>query len=345
MPQKTVTVRRLAELCQVSKSTVAMALRNDPRIAAPTRKRIRKAAAKQGYAPDPRISHLMSLLKRKRREPIWNVAWLNSAALEDAWTRLPWFARYLKGAERQALALGYDIDHLWIEEQTPLQLARVLQARGIHGLLIPFPERPAFWTRFPWNQFSAVVVDEWEVRLSLPRVRSDRHCNMRLLLARLHAEGYRRPALWLQRRVDEISDEAYTGAFLGWHFRHSTDKPLVWLFEEPDSRTLLQNIRRHQPDVVICSHNQTKELLETGGYSVPGSLAVVHLNLASDVPAWSGIDQRHEAIGAAAMDVLNTLLLGGQTGIPAHPQTISLPGTWKQGVTSTAKTLKSSVRL
>lgn len=337
MPKKSLTVRRLAQICQVSKSTVAMALRNDPRIAAPTRKKIREVAARRGYAPDPRISHLMSLLKRKRREPIWNVAWLNSAEWGDAWTRLPWFAGYLKGAERQALELGYDIDHLWIEEHGPLQLARILQARGIHGLLIPFPERPAYWAGFPWDQFSAVVVDEWEVRLSLPHVMSDRHRNMRLLLARLHAQGYRRPALWLQKRVDEVSDAAYSGAFLGWHFRQFAVKPLVWIFEEPDSRALLRNIRRHQPDVLICSHNQTRDLLEAGGLSVPDSISVVHLNLASDVPGWSGINQRQEAIGAAAVDMLNALLISGQTGISAHPQAISVPGIWKQGATSRAR--------
>lgn len=279
----------------------------------------------------------MSLLKRKRREPIWNVAWLNSAARADAWTALPWFSGYLKGAERQALKLGYDIDHLWIEENTPIQLSRILKARGIHGLLIPFPERSNYWAGFPWDQFSAVVVDEWDVRLSLPHVMSDRHRNMRLLLGRLHGKGYRRPALWLQRRVDDISDGAYTGAFLGWHYRQSKEKPLVWLFEEPDARTLLRNIRRHRPDVVICSHNQTKEILEAGGFSVPDSLALVHLNLASDVISWSGIDQRQEAIGAAAMDVLNALLIGGQTGISPHPQATSLPGVWKQGETSVTK--------
>jgi len=39
----------------------------------------------------------------------------------------------------------------------------------------------------------------------------------------------------------------------------------------------------------------------------------IRLHVASYVPAWLGINQRHEAIGAPAMDVLKTLLRSGIT--------------------------------
>ena len=335
MPKKTLTVRLLAELCGVSKSTVGMALRNDPRIAAKTRARIQACAAKHGYKGDPRVCHLMSLLKRGRRKAVWNLAWLNSAASKHAWTSLPWLSGYLKGSRRRAEELGYDIDEVWIRDQTPAQLAKVLKARGIHGLLIPFPEQTEYWSRFPWDQFSAVVVDEFDVKLSLPHVISDRHSNMRIVLDELEKAGYRRPALWLQDRLDEIRD-TYSSAFLGWHHKRGRSHPLLWSFEQHDPVTLRKKIHSRRPDVIICCHNGTLHLLQQAGFPVPESLSVVHLNLAADVPGWSGIDQRHECIGVTVLDALNTLLIRGETGLHKNPQTILVPGVWKTGRTTSA---------
>ena len=316
-----------------------MALRNDPRVAEMTRMRVKRMAEERGYKGDPRVCHLMSLLKRGRREAVWNVAWLNSSDSEDAWTCLPWLSGYLKGIRRRARELGYDIDPIWIKEKTPAQLAKVLKARGIHGLLIPFPEKADFWARFPWEQFSAVVVDEFDVKLSLPHVVSDRHGNMQTLLGELEDAGYQRPALWLQGRVDEARD-VYSSAFLGWHQKRGMDNPLLWPFDRPDSADLRAKVKAHRPDVIVCCHNGAIECLEQAGFSVPEDLGVVHLNLAGDVPDWSGIDQRHECVGATVLDVLNAMLIGGETGVPSHPHTVSIPGVWRQGNTTFDSTNK-----
>jgi len=333
MSAQNTTVRLLAQLCGVSKSTVGMALHNDPRVAEKTRMRIKRMAEERGYKGDPRVRHLMSLLKRGRREAVWNIAWLNSSNSENAWTSLPWLSGYLKGIRRRASELGYDIDPIWIKDQTPEQLARVLKARGIQGLLVPFPEKADFWALFPWQQFSAVVVDEFDVKLSLPHVVSDRHGNMQTLLSELEQAGYRRPALWLQERVDEARD-VYSSAFLGWHQKRGRDNPLLLPFDKADSRDLGAKVKAHRPDVIVCCHNGAVKCLEEAGFSVPEDIGVVHLNLAGDVPDWSGIDQRHECVGATVLDVLNALLIGGETGVPPHPHTVSIPGVWRQGNTT-----------
>ena len=336
MPEPAPTIRRLAEMCHVSKSTVAMALRNDPHVAEATRLRIKAVAAREGYEGDPRVNRLMSLLRRRQRDALWNVAWLNSSADEHNWTRIPWFAGYLRGASRRAEALGYTLDPIWMQGQTPRQLGKILKARNIQGLLIPFPEKTRFWDDFAWDHFSAVVVDEFDVRLSLPRVMGDRHANMRTLLDQLDRMGYRRPALWLQRRVDEVSDSAYSSAFLGWRYQARLAQPLIWLFNGLEPEAVRQKMKAHQPDVIICSHSGMVKLLREAGMSVPEDVALAHLNLASDVADWSGIDQRQEIIGAAALDALNTLLMGGQTGLVAYSQAISIPGVWREGTTTTA---------
>lgn len=334
MPDAAPTIRRLAGLCRVSKSTVAMALRNDPRVAETTRRAVREMAARVGYTGDERVSRLMSLLRRRRRDAPWNVAWINSSPGEHNWTRVPWFAGYLRGAQARARELGCTIDPIWTRGQTARRLGKILKARNVQGLLIPFPEKTPLWDEFAWDPFSAVVVDEFDVRLPLPRVMADRHGNMRALLARLAALGYRRPALWLQRRVDEVSDSAYSSAFLGCRYQARRARPLIWLFDALDAAEARRKLEAHEPDVIVCSHSGLGRLLREAGKSVPGEVALAHLNLAPDVAGWSGIDQRQEVVGATALEALHTLLAGGQTGLVAWSQVISIPGVWKEGTTT-----------
>lgn len=344
-PNETMTVRRLAELCHVSKSTVGMALQSDPRVALKTRERIKAMAGKHDYKGDPRISHLMSLLNKGHRQAVWNVAWLNSSDSIHAWTERPWLAGYLKGVQRRARELGFGLDPVWIQNQSPAQLAKVLKARGVQGLLVPFPEETNFWQDFPWDQFSAVVVDDFDIRISLPHVMSDRHGNMRIVLDELKSLGYVRPALWLQARLDNVRD-AYSSAYLGWHHKQGLQAPLLWSFDQLSVDTVRRKLEAEKPDVIVCCHNGMLEHLESAGFSVPDALSVVHLNLAADVPNWSGIDQRHENVGASALDALNTLLMKGETGLSAASPAVSLPGIWRTGKTTTDQAfLTESVHL
>lgn len=344
MPESAPTIRRLAELCHVSKSTVAMALRNDPRVAETTRITIRKIADQMGYTRDERVNRLMSCLRRRQRNALWNVAWINSSPDEHTWTQIPWFTGYLQGARSRAVELGYTIDPIWTQGLTARRLVKILNARNIKGLLIPLPEKIALWDEFPWDGFSAVVVDEYDVRLQLPRVMADRHGNMRMLLTKLAKLGYRRPALWLQRRVDEISDAAYSSAFLGSRYQSGHARSLIWLFDDLDASEIKRKLQTHRPDVIVCSHSGMTRVLREVDRRIPEDVAVVHLNLATDVAGWSGIEQRQEIIGATALDALHTLLAGGQTGLVTCTQVLSIPGVWKEGTTSSMRSQNKGAR-
>ena len=55
-----VTMRDVARALGVDPSTVSLALRAHPKIPAETRERIRRAAEKLGYTPDPMLGALAS---------------------------------------------------------------------------------------------------------------------------------------------------------------------------------------------------------------------------------------------------------------------------------------------
>lgn len=65
MPQKTCNLQAIAHATGVSRSTVSLALHDDPKIALATRQRVRATAEKLGYSANPLIATLMSTLRRK----------------------------------------------------------------------------------------------------------------------------------------------------------------------------------------------------------------------------------------------------------------------------------------
>ncbi|MCU0791263.1 MAG: helix-turn-helix domain-containing protein [Opitutaceae bacterium] len=71
-------MRDIANLVGLDPSTVSLALRDHPRIAAATRERVRRAAAKLGYAPDPLLSALASYRRNVHERPVTaTLGWVN----------------------------------------------------------------------------------------------------------------------------------------------------------------------------------------------------------------------------------------------------------------------------
>ena len=61
-----VGLREVAAAAKVSVMTVSLALRDNPRISATTRERVKRLAAELGYHPDPELSRLMNHLRVSR---------------------------------------------------------------------------------------------------------------------------------------------------------------------------------------------------------------------------------------------------------------------------------------
>jgi hypothetical protein len=63
-----ITLGQVAETCQFSLATVPRALRDHPRIPPSTRQRVREAAERLGYRPDPALSALVAHRESRRRD-------------------------------------------------------------------------------------------------------------------------------------------------------------------------------------------------------------------------------------------------------------------------------------
>ena len=93
---------------------------------------------------------------------------------------------------------------------------------------------------------------------------------------------------------------------------------------------------KHRPDVVVCWNENALSWIKHAGLSVPKDIAVVHMDAAAQARRnyWTGIDQQHYLLGATGIETLVSLIQFNQIGLPSHPKSIRIKGTWIEGKTA-----------
>lgn len=114
-----VSIIAIARRAGVAKSTVSLALRDNPLISEKQRKRIQKIATKMGWQPRPHLARLMSELSSVRKARYKATLAFVSAAVSDPRQVLPsgTAADWLSGAETRARQLGYGLDRFWLNDR------------------------------------------------------------------------------------------------------------------------------------------------------------------------------------------------------------------------------------
>ena len=121
------TIRELAAILGLSKSTVAYALRNAPLVKAETREFVQRRARELGFVPNPVAS---AFLHQVRRSGATGHK-ANLAFLVPAGADRPYVRSLCEGACERSLELGYSMDRINVTEHTAAELNRMLRARGI----------------------------------------------------------------------------------------------------------------------------------------------------------------------------------------------------------------------
>lgn len=343
------TYRDIAAKAGVSIAAVSLALRDDPRISAPVRKRIRDVAAAVGYRPNPLLSAYQASVRSQKPASFQAVlGWINDSPEEDSWHR-SFTKPLLDGAKARGTELGYRLDEIWvpkIKEDDPVAnfkcWERILSARGIHGVILPFMYRHHH-CMLPWKNFSVVslgkhhsLVEESRVHFSEScdhhRVSSDYAFNMRLAVSRLREAGCRRIGLALSPFMDSESDHAF-GAMFSWLWMKWPARERVPILASDYIKETKAWAIKHRPDAVICGHSDIRIALEEAGLKVPEETRLIHLNVAPDVSDWSGIDRRMTLLGSAAVDMVTAHLQRNERGVPPFAKEMVIEGVWVEGKT------------
>ena len=333
MNEQRIALRDVALAVGVHHSTVSRALKGDFRISEPVRTKIKEAAARLGYTPDPMLSALVVYRSKKQNGRFQGtLAWLTNYPTRDGWREFQ-NIDYFAGAKRRAGQLGYSLDEIWMREFSPARLSQILLSRNVRGILLP--TQPRARTRLPmdWDKFPAV---RYGTTIFWPPLRiadSDHFRGMSLLMRQLKKHGYKNPGLVCSRVTHESIDRNWVAAYLTFQPRqqHSLIPPLM------DNALSFPTFKRwfneHQPDVVIATDETIVGWLAKLGLDVPGDVGFALAARHDKSSLSAGLDERSELVGETGVEMLVDMINKGERGLPSCPTSTLVPGAWVEGET------------
>ncbi|MGC4075410.1 MAG: LacI family DNA-binding transcriptional regulator [Nibricoccus sp.] len=311
----------------VSTMTVSRALRGLPGVSDELKARIEAAAARLRYRPDPAVGRLMHQLRRGGHVGLRaSICALTDIPKQD---EPAYMERMYRHAVARARELGFTLSLLRVSRARGGWAAatRALRARGVEGvLLLPLIE-PGSVEAADWSGFSVVAATSSITAPHFHEVVPNHAANVRLLVEQLERQGRRRLGFVGLTTHASRTRNAYSRE-LAWH--HSQyDVRCAPLLYPPDSVPEIAGwFRRERPDVVIVGHPphfpQFRTELKRAGLPAVWVLAN-SLPFASGAP---GLDERHDLIGAVAIDTLASLVVRAERGIPEIAPSISIVGEW-----------------
>ncbi len=339
MPQP--SIRTLASQLGLSAATVSLALRGSPRVVPATQQRVREAARRAGYRPNPIVRSVMSALRRSSQDSYQGLlAAINYSV--DASPRMNLYHREVwRGAERRAKELGYELDLCWFGPNN-LSLPRlntVLATRNVQGVVVmPIAEMHDL-SALDWSGLAGVAMDYCLSRPTLHAVLPEHHVSLYQALERLVAMGYRRPGLVIDAARDARLRHKWSAGYHGFFRSRQKAVCLPELLAQPvDRATFLRWFDRHRPDVIIA-HLQTEIAgwLRERGRRVPQDMGFLQLNWTERTGPCAALDLQPDRLGAAAIESVVAQLQRQEQGIPALPKTITLCAQWVDGPTLRAR--------
>lgn len=334
----------LARACGVSKNTVSLALRGSPRVSAATREAVLAAAAAAGYQLNPTVARLMTELRHNRAPGFQaTLAILNAHESRDAFENHRTIPAYVAGCRTRARQLGYQLDEFWLHEPE-MPAARwlsILRARNIRGILVVGMMRH---NRLPaklaplWDELPSLVTGVRTREPALSFACSDHHALALQAFEQALALGYRRPALVLDSVIDDLLDGRLTAGFLTGQSRFLTADRRTRPFHDVtaarnDRARFSEWFHDNRPDVIFTLYHEVGRWIEEMGRRVPDDVGLIQYEWRPDHPEWAGMDQRNDLVGAAAVDMLVSMIHHHQRGVPEHPRATLIGSQWRDGAT------------
>lgn len=338
-----VTLAQIAKEVGTTTATVSMALRGKPDISPEMTRRVKEAAKRLGYQPDPRFSQLMHFLRTRKDAPFHAViAYVHDFPSKDGYRWLHTHSEFFEGARKRASELGFKLEPFWAREPglTVARLREIFQARGIPGALFTTPSFSS-WPlsgEFPNLAVAAVGYTEWEPEYC--RACHNQHHSMLMLLANLERLGYRRIGLVLSTQDDSNTEHNWLSAYLVHHHalpRERKTVPLLGPAQKIFTQAVLRRwITKNRPDCVIGHTNPLLDRLMELGCQIPKELGFASLDLfpRDDGLECTGIEQFSAAVGATALELVVSQIAFNENGCREHPRLVLLEGAWREGATT-----------
>jgi len=358
-----ISLDHIAKLAGVHKATVSRALRNHPTIPKATRDKIQEIARQEGYRPNPLVAMYQAQARASRPTAMQAaMGWLNDYPNATSWQEFPWLKGYLSRARQRCEAMGYRLEEINLStangsfESEAKRVSKILKTEGIYGVILPLMLNYQYLLT-EWENCVVSLIGSGHLRpptglnalqsqfypQRFPIADRDLFFNIRLAHQNLLHLGYSRIGLVYSRYIDvEANGQAQGGYLVEQAALPESDRvPILFLerFKEGRPAAFDQWLEKYKLDAILCINPVIRDWVEELGLSVPGDIGLANLNLVSDVSGWSGVDEKHEEIGAASIDLLIGALSRNELGLPRQPRKILIPGEWVMG--STLRTLEN----
>jgi LacI family transcriptional regulator len=332
------TLQDIADLVGVGKATVSLALRNHPKISTATRDRVKAAAEKLGYRPDPALSKIAAHRWRSREHPSdFVVAFIT---MRHPWTRSEPLVEMRLAAREHGARFGYVVEHFCLDDYSgAAQLSRVLLNRGIRGVLLGQLFCDDFLQQFQWDSFCCVSCQVGYVKPPVNLVLPDFHHAVVQAWQEAARAGAQRIGVALLGEMEAVDLFDKVSAVLYCQSRVTPDLPRlpVCHFPPSDRAPFAAWMETEQPDVVLGFNDGVYWWLREIGRLVPQEVGFVSLDTVpvrlTENLRLTGMDPDYSQIGRTALEQLDLLLRTNQQGIPARPLTVHVPYVWIAGDT------------
>lgn len=335
-----VSLKEIAQKTGLSTAAVSQALRGIGRISPEAREKVLKAAKDLGYQRDPLLSQAFSRLRQPSQS-----RYRETIAVLTEWDMKTTMLKHRNihaSALEQAESMGYKLEAFTVSGNPREQrrVCRVLQARGIRGLIIlPRLEHPQPRLHLDWERFAVVEIGRtlWHPR-NLDRVETGIYHKIIEALHLLKKVGFRRIGMAIEPGQNIHHRGAYYAAYLSSQLRLPARLQIPILGQRGpwNEKSFRLWMEKNKPDVLIVHAVLAQNIskwLSALGLRIPEDISLFCVNILDG--DWSGLRRDVEGIGRAAVEMTSLLLLNGKLGLPTHPRCLQIDELWVAGKTLT----------
>lgn len=332
-----VSLEDIAAKTGYHRTTVSRALRNDSRLSKATIAKVQKAAQEMGYYVNPFISSMMTQRANKfRQSKVGTIALLLPKIRTEIRSLHYIGQRSITGMLERAEERGFDCDTFDLSDRK-LNLARIekiLKARGITGFCFAPMLHPDNHLLMDWQNFAVSAVGNSIKSPNISKSCHHQYHGMITALKAIQQLGYKRIGLTLSPGVSKRVDDTWLAAFLRMKYYEPKLYLDIIMPDKHSPEAIKDWIHRKALQIVINDSAYYTQYIESSGLNVPGDVAFATLAWDSNNPNCAGIDQHSDQVGAAGIDLLIAQLQRNERGLPKHPRTIMIEGSWKDGKTA-----------
>lgn len=333
------TLKDIARATGVSMMTVSRVLRGAPKVSAAKRELVMQEAQRLNYQPDPHLARMMQVVRSKKETRVRAViAVIREHVPQDGLLSPSYQYVPVEDIRRRAHGHGYSVEefHLGKDGLTPKRLQKILQARGIEGVIVSPQSTQLPCSKLDYSPFAAVTFGNAMSQPALHMCAGNMTLGIHTAAEQLQARGYRRIGVAVTKWIVNRSQFGYSGGLFHWqHGLSAEDRVPLLLFPNNDISRGYEAFAKwmddHRPDALITFDTHVPAWLKRLGLRFPEDIGFVVHDWTPKMPDLAGIYQRRDHLAAAAVDLIVTQLSQHEHGVPDVPRQIMIPPQWVEG--------------